>query len=231
MENDQDLTGDKDFQPAAGEGGDQKMVPLAALEDERSKRQGLEEKVRTLEENLALYKANVNLSEPGIRREPEQPKEKDLFEGMDEGDVMTVGEFKRIAAKQAEAFNKEKEDFGRNIGGFISEVQMMLWNPDYKEVISKNLPAVLKAKPHLAAAIKSSQNPYVLAYELGKLDPEYGKGKAGDQIDKNAQKIIDNLGKPQLGGAKGGGGLDMVSQYSNLSDEQLEERIARVKNK
>jgi hypothetical protein len=225
---DLDLTGDK-IQPAAGKEGDQKMVPLAALEDERGKRQAAEERVRTVEEQNALYRANV--PGPDVRRESEPAKEKDLFEGMDEGDVMTVGEFKRIMGKERENFNKEKENFSQSIGGFISEVQMMIGNPDYKEVISKNLPNVLKTKPHLAAAIKSSQNPYLLAYELGKLDPEYGRGKGAGELDKNARKIIDNLEKPQLGGAKGGGGLDQVSAYSNLTDEQLEERIAVVKNK
>jgi hypothetical protein len=230
MENDQDLTGDKELEAlAAGGGGDQKMVPLAALEDERGKRQALEEKVRNLEENMALYRANV--PSPDARRETEPPKEKDLFEGMDEGDVMTVGEIKKIFKKQAEDFNKEKEDFVQNVGGRISEVQMMITNPDYKEVIEKNLPNVLKAKPYLAGAIKSSSNPFVLAYELGKLDPGYKAKETGDKIDKEAQKIIDNLEKPQLGKTGGAGGLDKVDAYARLTDEQLEERINQVKNR
>ena len=228
MANDQDLLGENN-QPAAGEGGDQKTVPLAALEDERGKRQALEEKVRTLEENVALYRAN--LPGPDSRREPEPPKEKDLLEGVDEDDVMTVGEMKKILKKQAESFTKEKEEFGQKVGGFISEVQMIVGNPDYKDVISKNLPNVLKAKPALAAAIKSSQNPYLLAYELGKLDPSYKAKETGDRIDKDAQKIIDNLEKPQLGKGGGGGGLDKVDAYAKLTDDQLEERISQVKNK
>jgi len=226
MGNDLNLTGDQNA--AAGQGGDQKTVPLAALEDERSKRQALEEKVRTLEENVALYRANV--PGPDARREPEPPKEKDLFEGMDEGDVMTVGEIKQLFNKQNEAFNREKEKLTQNFGGTISEVQMMLAYPDYKDVISKHLPNVFKIKPHVAKALKE-RNLYVLAYELGITDPEYGKAKAGDQIDKGAQRIIDNLHKPQLGGAKGGGAMDLIDHYANLTDDQLEERIAQVKNK
>jgi len=228
MADDLDLTGDK-IQPAAGKDGDQKTVPLVALEDERGKRQALEEKVRNLEENMALMRNNPR--EPDGQVERKEVEEKDFFDGMDEADVMTVGEVKRVMAKQKEDLKKEKETFGKTVGGLISQLTMMVENPDAKEVISKHLPNVLKLKPHLKEAIRTSSNPYALAYELGKLDPEYGKGKKGDEIDKDAKKIIENLEKPQIGAAKGGGALDQVSVYSNLTDEQLEERIAHVKNK
>ena len=229
MEDDQDLTGAQNNLAAGDKGGDQKTVPLSALADERSKRQALEEKVKVLEENIALYRANM--PDPNARREPEKVKETDLFEGLDEGDVLTVGEVKKIFQKKDESFRKEKEDFVRGMVASLSEVQMMIANPDYKDVITKNLPNVLKAKPYLREAIRTSQNPALLAYELGKLDPEYKEKKTGDEIDEKAKKIIDNLNKPNLGGVKGGGALELVSQYTNLTDDQLEERIAQIKNK
>jgi hypothetical protein len=227
MENDQELTGVDGA--AAEQAGDHKSVPLAALEDERGKRQALEDKVRNLEENIALFRANLPSAES--KREVEQAKEPDLLEGMDEGDVLTIGEMKKILQKQSESFKKEKDQFAQNIGGSISEIQTILWNPDYKEIVSKHLPNVLKIKPHLGDVIRTSKNPSALAYELAKLDPEYQKSKKSEEIDEKAQRIIDNLGKPQLSGAKGGGALDIVSRFSNLTDDQLEEEIAKVKNK
>lgn len=228
MEEELKQTGE--IEGAADQEKEVKTVPLAALEDERKKRQALEEKVRMLEENIALYKANLSSIEP--KSQPKETKaEEDLFSGLDEDDVLTVREMKNILKKQAESLEREKQALIQSLGGTISEVQMMLTYPDYKDVITKHLPNVLKEKPHLRQAIVNSSNPYMLAYELGKLDPEYTKSKKMDEIDMKSQKIIENLSKPQLGGAKGKGAADLVNHYLNLTDEQLEERIAQIKRK
>ncbi len=222
---DQGLKNDDDSQ----KGDDAKTVPLEALEAERKKRQDLEEQIRQRDETLEVYRANMQQARV---QAPEQKKiAKALLETLNDDEVVTAKELKQIVAEVTQGFNA-------NVMGPMSELQMMALYPDYNEVLQKNLPTLLKNNPELIPAIKSSNNPNLLAYTLAG-----GKGKArsasavekeagnddGSESGEKLKKIIANASKPGVPG-KGAGGGGKIERFVGMKDEDLEDHIARVKN-
>jgi hypothetical protein len=78
-----------------------------------------------------------------------------------------------------------------------------------------------------------------LAYNIAKYEQKLQEGASGqgqqgsgqDQGQAMTQRILDNLGKPRSSGTTGGGGsgVDAAHAYLNMSDDDLERRIADVK--
>jgi hypothetical protein len=92
----------------------------------------------------------------------------------------------------------------------------------------------------LASAIKNSVNPYLTALKLAKTNPKYiedqAKKAAGDAAGNEdpaavARRVKENLSKPgtghEMGGA--GGGMGKASEYEDMTNDDLELRIAEVK--
>lgn len=86
--------------PAAAE---PTMVPLSALQEERRKRQDIAERLRKYEEPPAT----TSSAEPAESPEDTKPRGPvDPLADMDEGDLMTVADFKRVEAVRAETARK-----------------------------------------------------------------------------------------------------------------------------
>jgi len=225
--------GDQDLENGEGEGsqqgGEPKTVPLEALEAERKKRQDLEAKVGEMADTLEVYRANLQQARV---QAPEQKKvAKALLETLNDDEVVTAKELKQIVAEVTQGFNA-------NVMGPMSELQMMTLYPDYQDVLQKNLPTLLKNNPALLSAIRSSDNPNLLAYTLAG-----GKGKAkasskgsgtgnndeNGKGDGNLKKILANAEKPGVPG-KGAGAGGKFEKFAGMKDEDLEDHIARVKS-
>lgn len=178
-----------------------RQVPLSALESERAKRQDLEEKYRMMTEHNALLQA---------RQTVPTPPTKDEWDGMDDSDVMTVGEFKKLSNKLASQFQMN-----------LAEVKMTQKHPDYQEVITKYLPEVLKENPHLRTSLEKSQD-YELAYHLAKSSPNYSIQNKKAKRNADAERIVRNT--QAAGSLSSMGASTPVMQakgYKSMTDDEF----------
>ena len=185
----------------------EKMVPLSALESERAKRQEREDENRTMRDHLALMQAN---------QQQNQPKVKDDFDGLEDSDIMTVGEFKKLSGKLTNQFQMS-----------IEELKMTQRYPDYQDVISKYLPEVLKTNPNLKSSLQKTQD-YELAYYLAKNSDNYKSENKKAVRSADADRIIKN--SQSSGSLSSMGASTPVMQakrYKDMSDAEFKEQSAR----
>ncbi|MFX0200993.1 MAG: hypothetical protein ACFFCW_33150 [Candidatus Hodarchaeota archaeon] len=190
----------------------------------RGEVQELKNQNQLLQDQLELYRANVSMGQTQERRTETQAKD-DAFGGMEDEDVLTVADAKKI-------FGAKEAQFSEG----LSEMRMAVLFPDYRNIVTQHLPNVLKNNPTLATALKDPvKYRHLIAYELAKTDPEFTKTTTGSQEEKGgeseADRIIKNAQKTksvsQAGG--GGGGLSKLEMYATMSDEDFEKEIAKVK--
>lgn len=188
------------------EGAQQEQsVPLSALQSERSKRQSMEDELRMIKDHLALNQVRQS-----------QPPPKNDFEGLEDGDVMTVGEFKKLSGSMANQFKMT-----------IEELKMAQKNPDYQEVITKYLPDVLKQNPGLQSTLQKTQD-YELAYYLAKNSDSYRSENKRSKKSADAQRIVENANR--AGSLSSTGSTSPISQakrYKDMSDEDFKQAVAR----
>lgn len=180
-------------------------VPLSALQAERAKRQQTEERLRMIEDHLALNQATQS-----------KPQQKDELEGLDEGDVLTVGDFRKLTSKMANQFQMT-----------IEELKMTQKHPDYQEVITKYLPDVLKTNPGLKNTLQKTQD-YELAYYLAKNSDTYRKENKKSKQSADAKRIVEN--SQRAGTLSSTGSTSPISQakrYKDMSEKEFRELMAK----
>lgn len=183
----------------------QQTVPLSALQAERTQRQQMQDELRMIKEHLALNQANQS-----------PPKQKDAFDGLEDGDVMTVGEFKKLTSGLTNQFKMS-----------IEELKMAQKHPDYQEVITKYLPDVLKTNPGLKSSLQKTQD-YDLAYYLAKNSDMYRKENKKSKQSADAQRLVENSQK--AGSLSSLGATSPISQakrYKDMPDKEFRELVAK----
>ncbi len=188
-----------DAQPEQAE----KLVPLAALESERSQRQQLQDEVRMIKDHLSLMQARP---QPAPVQEPT----------MQDDDVMTYGEFKKVASK-----------FESQITGTLNELQMSKKHPDYDDVVRKYLPEVIREDPQIAETLRHTQD-FNLAYRLAKTSDGYRKDRKQIKRSADAERIVSN--SEQSGNLSSVGGatpISMAKRYKDMSDGDFRKEMAR----
>lgn len=216
-------SGEGEGSAAGGQGeGDQEgqTVPVNVLQSIRDELQTVKEQLQASQDQVRLYQANP--PQGGQQQQHQVDQGAEGLTGMEDDDVITVADAKKLVT-----------GLKAEVGAVIGEMAMAGQHSDYQSVISKHLPKVIQANPALAEAIRSSKNPYVLAYELGKTNPEYVKEQAEKGQQETVTTIEQNLGKPGSASAAGGGGggISQVDQYAQMSDEDLEKKIEDVKTR
>ena len=202
-----------------------KLNPEEELAAVKAENESLKQTADLQSEQILLYKANQKDPEP-VATEPQILPE---FEGMADDNVITVGDMKKIMGGQDIRY-----------GGVVTELEFKTQHSDFDAVVAKYLPKVVKERPDLSRAIRTSGNPALLAYEFVTKCPEYLKDQADGMLSDaekeataNAAKIAANAKKPgAASGAPGGGaGEEGVNFILNMSDDDLEARIATTKSK
>lgn len=183
-------------------------VPLAALQQERAQRQQLQEELRMIKDHLSLLQANQ------IRQQ--EPAPKDDFDGLSDSDVMTVGEFKKVAAKFNQQFQMS-----------VEELRMTQKYPDYQEVVTKYLPEVLKNNPGLHRTLQQSQD-YELAYYLAKNSDTYKGQSKTAQRNADAERLVKNAQQSGSLSAVGGTSpMNTAKRYKDMSDADFMKEAAK----
>jgi len=161
---------------------------------------------REFQLQMDLLKANLG------QQHQQAPKQRRVFDGMNDDDVLNVAEMRRELEARESGYESR-----------IQELEFQQTHPDYAEVLNKHLTPLIQQKPHLARAIETSQNPAAFAYELGLL----ARGQQPVQQPQTqpsdiAQKIVENARKPAtLAQAGGQSVLSKADYYATMSDQEF----------
>ena len=181
----------------------EKVVPLAALEAERSQRQKLADELSMVKEHLNLLNAR--------QQQAPQPQE-----GPAADDVMTHGEFNQKASVLEKQFRAS-----------LAELQMSKDHPDYDEVIRKYLPDIIKQDPSVGEFLQQTQNSK-LAYSLAKSTDAYRRDHQEKKKNEDAERLIANSERPGSLSAVGGTTpISVAKRYRDMSDEEFRKEMAK----
>ena len=179
------------------------QVPLDALQSERSRRQGLEDELKMVKDNMALMMANQQMAAT--------PKQQDEFDGISKDDVITYGDLEKILTKKEQQYQ-----------GNIQELRMSQKYPDYQEVVTKYLPEVLKTTPGIRDTLQKS-NDYELAYHLAKNSDGFRNANKTTKRNADAERIVQNANR--AGSLSSAGQTSPISQakrWKEMSDQDFQ---------
>lgn len=194
--------------PEGASEGNSQEIPLSALQSEREQRQQLQEELRTMKDHLTLIESNQN--------RPPLPPPKDEFEGIDDTDVLTYGDAKKLLGSVQ-----------KNYQGSIEELKMSQKYPDYQDVIQKYLPEVLKTNPALRRSLTQTED-FELAYHLAKNSDAFKVQNKKTKKSLDAQRIVEN--SAQAGSLSSLGATSPISQarrYKDMKDSEFRELVNR----
>lgn len=180
-------------------------VPLAALQEERAKRQQMAEELQMIKEHVNLLQSS--------QRQPREPK-KDPFESLPDDDIPTMGDIKKLF--------KERE---KQYQASLSEMQMAQRHPDYADVINKYLPEVIKQNPSFGKKLEESRD-YEMAYYLAKNSEGYRSAHKRAQKNADAEKVVQNS---QMAGSLSSMGttspINAAKRYREMSDADFQKEV------
>jgi len=140
----------------------------------------------------------------------------------DDEDLLTKGELKRLLAQKEQAFQQQ-----------LTATQIRAQYRDYDDVVNREVFEDIKRdNPGIAEAIMSSQNPDLLAYTIAKNSPAYQTRAAKKKQQKSdADQIYQNSMKPGsiTQGTTGGGAISKTSYFENMTPQEFEAHVDKVK--
>ena len=190
---------------------DVQALNFKALSDsvERLKEERETEK-REHQLQLDMLRANF-VKQPA--QEPAKPRQ--MFDGMEDGDVPNVGELRKAWQERESAYNER-----------IEELQVANQYSDYAEVLNKHGKRLAENDPYFLQGLRGAENKAMFAYQYAKreqrlMDLEAQvKGNVAPPVQSNnAQKIVDNARKPgTLAQAGGQSVLSKADYFETMSD-------------
>jgi hypothetical protein len=232
------------------------LIPLSAAQDERRKRQELNSKLASIEEQLFLYRMNPVMGGGG-----EQPQQQsqlqsaggqplqgqtqqgtspaDFLSQMDDSEIINAGELKQVLRNLHSASQQGSPKEDAQTMEMVGEQLLMMVKPDAEQVIMGGFRQRIQNEPYLVQFVQNAHpmlRPF-MAYRLGQ-GQSTSQAQAGAQQDLNAQQsshgsvqqIVTNAQKPTPTAViTGSGALDVANRYASMSDDELEAEIERVK--
>lgn len=190
----------------------EQMVPLAALKSERAQKQQKEQELQKKENDILALREHIALMQAN---QPQTPA-KTPFNGMEDTDVVTVGELRGFA-----------QEFERHYQLSIDELQMVQKYPDYQEVVTKYLPGILKDNPKIFDTLKKSQN-HELAYVLAKNSEAYRNENKTKKINADAERIVQNSQSAgSLSSIGSSSSISKIKRYKDMSDSDFMKEVHR----
>ncbi len=198
---------------------------------ERLKRQNAQSENEHTKIRLAAAQREIDLLKKGTKKTDAEGEEEDT-DGEDEDTrVMTVGEFKKLLAKQKEDQGKQNAQVQETIVRLEQqEAEFKADHPDFDEVMDL-AKEMMDKKPSfrqmlLSAGANPQENAAEIAYSIGQLNPKYKKGGSGTNKEAGADtktkvdKAIKNADKRQSSAAVSGGGTKRIVSEDDLTVEE-----------
>lgn len=155
----------------------------------------------------------------------EAPQQKQMFDGMQDGDVPNVGELRKAWNEREASYNQQ-----------IEELQVASKYPDYAEVLTKHGKHLAETDPVFIQGLRGSENKALYAYQYAKnhaerlsqaqriteLEAQLKNNVNAPVQSTTAQKIVENARKPgTLASAGGQSILSKADYYETMSDTEF----------
>ena len=199
----------------------QEMNWQAAQQTMAEQKQALEQ----LKQQNQTYQQQLGVFQNYMNQQQASASQSSPLDSISDDDVITGGEMKR--AMQSMLSEKERV-FQEQMEAQKSQLAVMNLRsqyPDYENVVGNTL-KMAENNPELAEAIRTSSNPALLAYQLGKATAPQANQQAAQ-----AQRIVENSQKPGSAthAATGGSALSKVDYFMDMSDADFEAHVGKVK--
>lgn len=212
-------------QPEAPQQSNQEMNWQAAQETMAQQKQALDQ----LNQQNQTYQQQLNVFQNYMNQQQTQQVAQPSASPLDfisDDDVVTGSEVKKAFSS---AFSEKEKQFNQRIEQQeqqLNLLRMKAEHPDYQEVVQSAI-KMAETNPELAEAIRTSSNPGILAYQLGKANhvPQPSEQAVA------AKRIVENAQKPGSAAqaATGGSALSQADYFMDMSPQDFEAHIAKVK--
>lgn len=180
-------------------------------------------------EIMRLQKQRIDELEEYHRRaavEKPQAQEVDEFDAMDQSEVITISQARKLAEKAAERKGREAakemvEKYIKEQTVVSDEQRMRSKFDDYDYVVNTYALPAIKNDPALAYKIQSSKNPAEVAYKLGKLSDEYQEQTMAKETSPRAEKVLKNANRPVSSNAVGAPLKAQADHFAKMSKDEV----------
>lgn len=206
----------------ANEQSNQEVNWQAAQQTMAQQKQALEDAQRQNQ----TYQQQLNVFQNYMNQQQQQPAQAaSPMDSLSDDDVITGADMKRalgsMMAEKEKQFQTELEQQKSQ----LAVMNMRSQHSDYDQSV-QNAIKMAETNPELAEAIRTSSNPGLLAYQLGK-----GTNPQASEQAAAAKRIVENAQKPgsSTQAATGGSALSKVDFFMDMSNQDFEKHIAGVK--
>lgn len=164
---------------------------------------------------LDMLRANVNRTQ-----QPDDPRSKQMFDGMEDSDIPTVGEFRKAWNEKESVYNER-----------IEELQVANKYSDYADVLTKYGKQLAETDPLFIQGLRGAENKAMFAYQYAKREQRLHElenlvktpqPQAAPQINADAQRMVENARKPGTLSQTGGQGAFSKADYiETMSDAEF----------
>jgi hypothetical protein len=196
---------------------------------ERVKRQEAQREKELTAIQLAAAKREIELLKNSQPKSVEESNEEETQEvNEDDERIMTVGEFKRMQkakAEEAEKVNAQAQSIIKRVE--VQEVKAKAKYADYDEVTKLAAEMIKTSKSYARVLAQAANDPdenvAEVAYNIGRLHPNYGKtAKAEPKAEtKQIDRAIKNSEKRATSASVAGGGGKSAVGEADLSVEDV----------
>ncbi len=191
--------------------------------------QSIREELKSVKEQNETYRNHLNMMSWNQQQQAPQPPP-NPFGNADPEDSIKVKDAMRFMS-----------DFEQRTNAQLAEIKLAAKTPDYRDVIQKYLPKAAQEDPELLEQIKSSSNPYKVAYLAAKASEAYRQdliaqsSRSSNQtsvktpVDNDVDKMIanskqsGNLASVGNNARASGGTMD----YRSMTDEEFRKEKAK----
>lgn len=176
-------------------------IPVAALRDERQRRQTAEEEARKNAEQLRQYEAYFQSLQQQQQPQPQAPDPNEDFAGwLNWRDQQIAAQIRDTIMQEVTQYG---DQFRTTTRAEVSELQARQRHQDYDQVIDGSFKEAVAANPFLVSQLAQAQDPAEFAYNAGKqwaASKAYGSEAPPSRDEIVAQvraEIMAELGVPQ----------------------------------
>lgn len=188
----------------------EKTVPLAALEDERRKRQQYEREAE-------IYRKKAEILEQGTQQ-PSVPE-------YDPEDVPTYRDMERILKEREAQLRQENRQ--TQIALMVQEAKRKYADYDKSYELAMKL---VENNPDAANVIMASANPAEAIYNYGKTHPEFVTHNQSQAVKEVVDQINANANAPRTLSDVGGGGQPPIEKdWKKASSAEINAELDRLR--
>jgi len=214
------------------------QVDMAAFQAVQEELKRIKDDYDAQKELMMLQRNQIDTlqRQTGTPQQQQSQTPPDPFDGMEGDALLDVDTVRGILNNYRESFEQTIESRLSQMNAALSHLSVAQQNPDYREVIEKDLARIVKENPQLGRDLESIGDPGVrlrLALEVARSrGTQQNRPPSSTPPSDTAKRIVNNASKSGVSTAAGGGGaLGRVDYFKDLSDDEFEAYIQKVKNR